>query len=286
MSSPPHAPKKRQYAAGETQVYYGSAEGQYPADTPDIHQPADTATSLTPQHVDLMAYPPDPRDLYAPPLPSGLSVLIDPTETRIALSYQSSTLNAVPRTQSLLSNSKLPLGLVISPHRTLADGEEAVPVVQDGLISRCQRCKAYMNPYVQFLDGNSRSVTTISIAPSHLCYSHKAGAAPYVGYRTTIPRGRWSGAGEMNSPDTLGLNSTTPWWISWPPQSMPEVLHRPQHTYFFWTSAKGPLIQVFPPISCPSPSESPVKACSTPPSAPSLKTSITSPTSSSAPKSR
>ncbi|KAJ7897647.1 protein transporter SEC24 [Mycena olivaceomarginata] len=160
MSSPPHAPKKRQYAAGETQVYYGSAEGQYPADTPDIHQPADTGTSLTLQHIDLMTYPPDPRDLYAPPpeirLPPGLSVLIDPTETRTALSYQSSTLNAVPRTQSLLSNSKLPLGLVISPHRTLADGEEAVPVVQDGLISRCQRCKAYMNPYVQFLDGDSR----------------------------------------------------------------------------------------------------------------------------------
>lgn len=157
MSSPTHAPlgpKRRQYAAGETQVYYGSAEGQYPVGPEDLSQPTDTGTLLGPQHVDLMTYPPDPRDLYTPPpeirLPSGL---FQPSDIHTASLYQSATLNAVPQSETLLHNSKIPLGLVISPHRTLADGEEAVPTVQDGVISRCRRCRAYINPYVQFMDG-------------------------------------------------------------------------------------------------------------------------------------
>ncbi|KAJ7912390.1 protein transport protein SEC24, partial [Mycena leptocephala] len=150
MSSPTHAPlgpKRRQYAAGETQVYYGSAEGQYPVGPEDLYQPTDPGTLLGPQHVDLMTYPPDPRDLYTPPpeirLPSGL---FQPSDIHTASLYQSATLNAVPQSETLLHNSKIPLGLVISPHRTLADGEEAVPTVQDGVISRCRRCRAYINP--------------------------------------------------------------------------------------------------------------------------------------------
>ncbi|KAF7355957.1 Protein transport protein SEC24 [Mycena venus] len=160
MSSPTHAlPKKRQYAAGETQVYYGSPEGQYPVDTAhDLHQQSvNTGSLLAPQHVDLMTYPPDPRDLYAPlpeiQLPFNLTTA--PESSDVSL-YQSSTLNAVPKTENLLHDSKVPLGLVISPHRTLADGEEAVPLVEDGVIARCRRCRAYINPYVQFIDGSSR----------------------------------------------------------------------------------------------------------------------------------
>ncbi|KAJ6548696.1 hypothetical protein B0H19DRAFT_1161715 [Mycena capillaripes] len=163
MASPPptHAPKKRQYAAGETQVYYGSPEGQYPVTTQDLDQSIDTGTRLAPQHVDshvdLMTYPPDPRDLYTPPpeirLPSGV---FQPFDAPTSLLYQSSTLKAVPASESLLHESKLPLGLIISPHRSLADGEEGVPTVQDGLITRCQRCKGYINPYVQFIDGGNR----------------------------------------------------------------------------------------------------------------------------------
>ncbi|KAJ7659752.1 CPII coat sec24 protein [Mycena polygramma] len=103
-------------------------------------------------HVDLLTYPPDPRDLSAPspdfPLPSGLSVLLQPSDAHSASLYQSPTLKAIPKSEPLLHDSKLPLGLIISPHRTLADGEDAVPI----------RCKAYIYPYVEFFDAGSRIV--------------------------------------------------------------------------------------------------------------------------------
>ncbi|KAJ6478153.1 protein transporter SEC24 [Mycena vitilis] len=163
MSSPthPHAGKRRQYAPGETQVYYGSPEGQSSLLIhADPERPSNAPTLLGPQHVDLMTYPPDPRDLSAPShefaLPAGLSLLIQPSDADSTHLYQTPTLSAIPKSEPLLHDSKLPLGLIISPHRTLADGEDAVPVVEDGIISRCQRCKAYINPYVEFIDAGSR----------------------------------------------------------------------------------------------------------------------------------
>jgi protein transport protein SEC24 len=79
----------------------------------------------------------------------------------------------VPTTASLLSKTKLPFALVITPHRSVpsdpspADGateetpgldpsDEPVPIVTDQVIARCRRCRAYINPYVMFIDGGSR----------------------------------------------------------------------------------------------------------------------------------
>ncbi|KAJ7034470.1 protein transporter SEC24 [Mycena alexandri] len=159
MSSPTHAPKRRQYAAGQTQVYYGSPEGQgqHPVDRHRLYEQTDTGTLLEHHHVDIMTYPPDPRHLSDPPseirLPPNLPILSDAHPASL---YHSCTLNAVPQSESLLDSSKIPLGLVISPYRTLADGEEPVPIIEDGVISRCRMCKAYLNPYVRFVDGGSR----------------------------------------------------------------------------------------------------------------------------------
>jgi protein transport protein SEC24 len=56
----------------------------------------------------------------------------------------------------MLNKSKIPLGLVITPYRTLKDGEPPVPVVTDTVIARCRRCRTYINPYVQFIDNGNR----------------------------------------------------------------------------------------------------------------------------------
>ncbi|KAJ7486667.1 protein transporter SEC24 [Mycena latifolia] len=163
MSLAPHGPKKRQYAAGEGHVYYGSAE--VPQSLTDIQylsleSPQVIDAAPDPQHVDLMTYPPDPRDLRIPSpeirLPPGSCHLSNQSNNSTGSAYHSSTLNAVPKTESLLHDIKIPLGFVISPHRTLAEGEEPVPVVDDGVIARCQACRAYINPYVQFIDGGHR----------------------------------------------------------------------------------------------------------------------------------
>ena len=70
--------------------------------------------------------------------------------------YVRSTLNAVPTTHSLLKKSKLPFALVIQPYAALHDLDDPVPVVQDQVISRCRRCRSYINPFVTFLDHGHR----------------------------------------------------------------------------------------------------------------------------------
>ncbi|KAJ2855865.1 COPII subunit [Coemansia erecta] len=68
--------------------------------------------------------------------------------------HKRSTLNAVPKTEKLLKKTKLPFGLVITPFKTQEPGEEPLPVVSE--IVRCRRCRTYINPFVQFVEGGRR----------------------------------------------------------------------------------------------------------------------------------
>jgi protein transport protein SEC24 len=95
---------------------------------------------------------------YPPPLailPPNTSVTPSPT-ANCPPKYVRSTLNAVPTTHSLLKKSKLPFALVIQPYTSLHDVEDPVPVVPDQVISRCRRCRSYINPFVTFLDHGHR----------------------------------------------------------------------------------------------------------------------------------
>ena len=109
----------------------------------------------------LLTSPPDPRDLELPPpsirLPAG-SCLVNSPHANAHYSYQRSTVNAIPSSNSTVSKSKIPLGLVITPYRSVKEGDEPVPVVTDTIIARCRRCRTYINPYVQFIDGGNRCV--------------------------------------------------------------------------------------------------------------------------------
>ncbi|KAG5650908.1 COPII subunit [Sphagnurus paluster] len=107
----------------------------------------------------LLTSPPEPRELYRPPpeirLPPNSCISPSPLANSDP-SYKRSTLNAIPTTASLLSKAKVPLALVITPYRSLKEGEEPVPLVTDTVIARCRRCRTYINPYVQFIDGGNR----------------------------------------------------------------------------------------------------------------------------------
>jgi protein transport protein SEC24 len=70
--------------------------------------------------------------------------------------YVRSTLNAVPTSHSTLKKSKLPFALVIQPYGSLHDDDDSIPVIHDQVISRCRRCRTYINPYVTFLDHGHR----------------------------------------------------------------------------------------------------------------------------------
>ncbi|KAF8524356.1 protein transporter SEC24 [Hysterangium stoloniferum] len=164
------------FQAQQQAPYYapqeGYANGQYPQQ-PDPAAPAHQVNQMTNQFaqmgmgqkpfqfqtVNLLSMQPDPRDLHRPPpeirLPPNATVSPSPSANADP-SYKRSTINAVPTTSSLLNKSKVPFALIITPHRTLKEGDEAVPVVSDTVIARCRRCRTYINPYVQFIDGGNR----------------------------------------------------------------------------------------------------------------------------------
>ncbi|KAK7208524.1 Sec23/Sec24 trunk domain-containing protein [Myxozyma melibiosi] len=70
------------------------------------------------------------------------------------------TLCSVPQTPEMLATSHLPLGLVLQPLSSLNPGENEVPVLDFGESGppRCNRCRAYINPFVQFADGGAKFV--------------------------------------------------------------------------------------------------------------------------------
>ncbi|PLN77318.1 hypothetical protein BDW42DRAFT_177117 [Aspergillus taichungensis] len=108
---------------------------------------------------DLLTQPFNVAELDLPPppiiLPPGTSVYPSP-HANCPAKYVRSTLNAVPTTHSLLKKSKLPFALVIQPYAALHDSEDTVPVIPDQVISRCRRCRSYINPFVTFLDHGHR----------------------------------------------------------------------------------------------------------------------------------
>jgi protein transport protein SEC24 len=222
----PHQPKRRQYAAGQTQAYYGAPDpaaagyaaggpppqlftpglagdnqfqqqqqqqqqqaqdayygqqsqqpgyadggyGQQPGygqQQPITSHLADQFSQLNVagqkglrlQTTNLLTSPPDPRELHQPPpeiiLPPNATLTTSPFSNADP-SYQRSTVNAIPTTHALLNKSKLPLALVITPYRSVKEGEEQVPLITDTVIARCRRCRSYINPFVQFIDNGNR----------------------------------------------------------------------------------------------------------------------------------
>ncbi|TLD31113.1 hypothetical protein PspLS_02645 [Pyricularia sp. CBS 133598] len=108
---------------------------------------------------DLLNQPFNVSELDLPPPPVILPLNSSVTSSPMANcppKYVRSTLNAVPTTHSLLKKSKLPFALVIQPYAALHDHDDNVPLVQDQVISRCRRCRSYINPFVVFLDQGHR----------------------------------------------------------------------------------------------------------------------------------
>ncbi|KAI9772025.1 MAG: COPII subunit [Geoglossum simile] len=108
---------------------------------------------------DLITQPFNVSELDLPPppiiLPPNSSATPSP-DANAPSKYVRSTINAVPTTHSLLKKSRLPFALIIQPYTSLHDAEEPIPIVTDQVISRCRRCRSYINSYATFLDHGHR----------------------------------------------------------------------------------------------------------------------------------
>ncbi|XP_012263622.2 protein transport protein Sec24C [Athalia rosae] len=69
-----------------------------------------------------------------------------------------STMYTIPTTTDILKQTSVPFGLIISPMAKVAEGEYDPPIVDMGEIGpvRCIRCKAYMSPFMSFIDAGRR----------------------------------------------------------------------------------------------------------------------------------
>lgn len=111
--------------------------------------PIDLLTELPPPISDLSLPP--------PPLMVPSEKFVVPSETANAPpDFLRCTLNALPKSNSLLKKSKLPLALVIRPYQCLSDTQNPVPLTSDGVVVRCRRCRSYINPFVTFVEGGRR----------------------------------------------------------------------------------------------------------------------------------
>lgn len=64
------------------------------------------------------------------------------------------TLNQVPAGEDMVKVAGMPLALLVQPLALADPREEALPLVDAGEAGpvRCGRCKAYMNPFMTFVD--------------------------------------------------------------------------------------------------------------------------------------
>lgn len=104
--------------------------------------------------------PPSITDLSLPPppivLPANSVVVPTSEDSNAPPEYFRSTLNVLPANNSLLKKSKLPLALVVRPYNTLHIDSEKIPVTSDTIISRCRRCRGYINPFVTLTEQGRR----------------------------------------------------------------------------------------------------------------------------------
>lgn len=64
----------------------------------------------------------------------------------------------IPATTEMMKQSAVPFALVVSPYARTVEDEMQPPIVDFGELGpiRCVRCKAYMSPYMQFIDAGRR----------------------------------------------------------------------------------------------------------------------------------
>jgi protein transport protein SEC24 len=82
--------------------------------------------------------------------------------------YARLTLNNIPLSSEALAATALPLGLVLQPLAPLQEGEQAIPVLDFGDAGppRCRRCRAYINPFMQFKSGGNKFVCNMCTHPN------------------------------------------------------------------------------------------------------------------------
>jgi protein transport protein SEC24 len=106
------------------------------------------------------------------------------------------TMNAIPSAADALHSTGLPLGLVLQPLAPLQAGELEIPVLDFGETGppRCNRCRAYINPFMVFRSGGNKFVCNLctypnDVPPEYFCALTPQGARVDREQRPELMRG-------------------------------------------------------------------------------------------------
>ncbi|BFZ03064.1 hypothetical protein BsWGS_06104 [Bradybaena similaris] len=156
--------------------------GQFPSSAPYGQQPAGYAGYQQPQPMQPVQ---QQKRLDPDQMPSPIQVIEDDKRNRAGI-YQTnlkgsapplvttkfttqdqgnanprfirSTMYNVPCTADMMKSAHIPFALALTPFAELEPQEQTPPLVDLGELGpvRCKRCKAYMNSFMQFIDGGRR----------------------------------------------------------------------------------------------------------------------------------
>ncbi|KAJ3219606.1 DNA mismatch repair protein msh6 [Dinochytrium kinnereticum] len=105
-------------------------------------------------------------------------------------------IDEVPCTDDLQKSSMLPLGLIVQPLADLDPAEAPVKVVDFGEAGpvRCRRCRGYVNPFFQFVDGGRKFICNLcsienEVPPEYFCNLDLSGRRRDINERPELLHG-------------------------------------------------------------------------------------------------
>ena len=96
------------------------------------------------------------REMNLPPAATTLFTVDD--RGSCSPKFMRSTLYQVPTTKEMMAQSQLPFSVVLQPFTDGALEQRDVPIVNMGDEGplRCRRCRAYVNPFINFIDNGAQ----------------------------------------------------------------------------------------------------------------------------------
>ena len=150
-----------------------SAQGRVdPEQIPSIPRARDSAAQYYLDHI----YPTIEQHLPPP----GAVPFVAQDQGNSSPKYARLTLNTIPSTSNFLSQTGLPLGLILQPLAPLQAGELPIPVLDFGELGppRCSRCRAYINPFMTFRSGGNKLVCNMCTFPNDVIPEYFAPTDP------------------------------------------------------------------------------------------------------------
>ncbi len=150
-----------------------SAQGRVdPEQIPSIPRARDGAAQYYLDHI----YPTMEQHLPPP----GAVPFVAQDQGNSSPKYARLTLNNIPSTSNFLSQTGLPLGLILQPLAPLQAGERPIPVLDFGELGppRCSRCRAYINPFMTFRSGGNKLVCNMCTFPNNVMPEYFAPTDP------------------------------------------------------------------------------------------------------------